>query len=148
MSGAEERYVYTAEYLYPGSFFPEETYRALDRAYLDEALAKQPDEEGYFRKDGWYAVRIRTHVEKRFVAGNGEETWVRQADRTHTKSYVVGIMKHVSDIPDIDPETGRDQTILKRNIEGNSREPLKGYGVLTRCGNWQIASDFDEVLAP
>lgn len=134
---------YSAEYLYPGSFFPEETYRDLpEPTYLAAELAG-PDEDGYFKKDGWYAVRIRTITEKCYRSEDGDEKWLRDGDPI-TKSFIVGRLVH-ADSPELECD---DKSILRSNIVGNSREPLKGYGVLTRCGNWQIASDYDEVVSP
>lgn len=133
---------HVAEYLYPGSFFPEETYREIEFPTLQCAVENGPDEDGYFKKDGWYAVRIRTITEKRYEAADGDETWLRDGEPT-TKSFVVGRLVHV-DSPELE---GEDNRILRSNISGNSRDPLKGYGVLTRRGNWQIASDYDEVVS-
>lgn len=148
MTNPTQRYRYSAEYLYPGSFFPEETYRDLPDGHLSTALELAPDEEGYFKKDGWYAVRIRTRIEKRFVAEDGEETWIRQGEG-HVKSYVIGVLTHVNNIHDLESGAAGDMLdnrILKSNIRSNSREPYKNYGVLTRCGNWQIASDWDQII--
>ena len=125
-----------AEYLYPGSLFPENVQRSLTEPTLGQAVAVQPDEEGYFRKDGWFAVKILSITEKRYTA-DGDETWVREGKPT-THSYIVGKRVHVDDIPDTD-----DNRILRWNISINSDD---GFGVLTRCGNWQIASDYSEVI--
>lgn len=139
MSDIRQRFF--AKYNYPGSFFPESTTREIDLPTVKAAVAAAPDEEGYFCKDGWYSVRITSKVEKRFVATDGAEAWVNQGDIKTIGHWVVGERIHHSDIDATDANR-----ILIRNIEGNSRDG--GYGVLTRCGNWQIASDFDAVLSP
>lgn len=130
-----------AEYNYPGSFFPESTTREIDLPTVEAAVAAGPDEDGYFRKDGWYSVRITSKVEKRFVANDGAEAWVKQGEIETIAHWVVGERIHYSAIDATDANR-----ILISNIEGNSADG--GYGVLTRCGNWQIASDFDAVLSP
>lgn len=141
---------YTAEYQYPGSFFPETVTKVLNDPTFEAAVEAGPDEEGYFRKDGWYGVIIRTITEKAYeqVGGDGKSeddyVWLRDGEPTG-KSYIVGTEVHADDLADED-EAGNDLTILKSNIRGNSREPKKDIGVITRCGNWQIASDWDEVI--
>lgn len=131
---------YTAEYLYPGVFMPEEFTKPLDEPTFAAAVAAGPDEENYFVKDGWYAVRITATHEKRFVSEDGEEAWVRQSSEK-AGSWIVGQRVHYSDI-----EATDRNAILISNIRGNSRDG--GFGVLTRCGNWQIASDYTEVIEP
>lgn len=132
------RIKYTAEYLYPGAFFPEETYRELPEGTFDAAVLFGPDEDGYFQKDGWYAVRIRTVQEKRFMSDDGDEQWVSSSETQ--KSYIVGKKVHYLDSSIADDK----HDILQSNIKNNSRDG--GYGVLTRCGNWQISSDWDVVV--
>jgi hypothetical protein len=127
-----------AEYLYPGSFFPESTSREVPAATLTAAVNAGPDEDGYFSKDGWYAVKIKTAVEKLFVADDGDESWIGKPDVVAT--VIVGDRIHFSEI-----EKSDRNRILISNIECNSRDG--GYGVLTRCGNWQIASDYDFVIS-
>lgn len=132
---------YTAEYDYPGTLFPESITRTVDGPTFAAAVAVQPDEEtGYFRKDGWYAVKIRAIVEKRFAADDGEEAWVKQSADV-VGFWVVGERIHWSEIEDTERNA-----ILISNIKCNSRDG--GYGVRTRAGNWQIASDYTEVIAP
>lgn len=136
-----------AEYGYPGPFFPESTTRDVASADFKTVAAAGPDEDGYFRKDGWYAAMVWSIVEKEFLDADDHSasTWVRQSSKV-VANYVVGTLKHLDDIPDVDPKTGRNNEILKSNIRGNSKPPLSGYGVLTRAGNWQIASDYTEVV--
>lgn len=132
---------YVAEYSYPGAFMPESTTRELEQPTLDAAVAAGPDEDGYFRKDGWYAVKITAFYEKRYVeAGGDAETWVR-TDTSSAGAWVVGERVHVDD-PSI---AGSDFDILRSNIRCNTKS---GYGVRTRCGNWQFADDFSGVVAP
>ena len=144
MVGEDEntRVVVSAEYLYPGAFFPEETYRDLPEATLAAAVAAAPDESGYFRKDGWYAVRIRSTPERRFVdaGGSGAAVWVKDGE-TEVWSAIVGQEVHVDD-PSI---AGEEHSALRSNIRSNGKD---GYGVLARSGNWQIASDWDAVITP
>lgn len=135
-----ERTRYTATYLYPGSFFPEEASRDVPEPTFEAAALAGPDEDGYFRKDGWYAVRITAIREKRFTSDDGEEAWVKQ-DAKRVGSWIVGERVHHED----ERLAGDQFDILRSNIRSNSDD---GYGVLTRCGNWQIASDYTEVVAP
>lgn len=132
----------TAEYLYPGSFFPESITRELPDSTLQAAIEHGPDEEGYFKKDGWFGVVIRKITEKRYVADDGDETWLREGKPIEWK-VIVGDVVHVDD-----PLIAGDRfDILRSNIRSNSREPHKDLAVHTRCGNFQIASDWDQVVA-
>lgn len=137
MSQTTERY--SATYLYPGTLFPEEITHSLPEPTLAAALAVAPDEDGYFRKDGWYAVRIHKVVMKRYVADDGTDLWNNESTE-QVGSWIVGERIHYSEIPDT-----ADNRILISNIRGNSKD---GYGVHTRVGNWQIASDYDAVISP
>lgn len=128
------RHVHQAEYDYPGAFFPESCTRPIEAPSVGAAVAAQPD-------DQWYAVTIRTFEEKLFTAADGEEAWVRQGEHRMIGKFVIGRLVHVDDIPDEVDE--RDASILKTNIRCNSKD---GYGVRTRRGNWQIASDYDRVF--
>lgn len=135
-----ERLKYTAVYSYPGSFFPEDTSRELSEPTLAAALAVAPaDEEGYFRRDGWYAVEVKTTTQKLFTAEDGEQQWINQGTERVTR-VVIGERIHADDI-----EATERNAILIANIRGNTTD---GYGVHTRCGNWQMSSDYDQVLAP
>lgn len=137
-----ERHV--AEFFYPGSFLPETIFRTIAEPTLAAALAAAPDgdpAQGYIgAKDGWYAVKVTTATDKRFVADDGEETWVRVGQKKDVGSWIVGEKIHVDDILENDANR-----ILRANIAGNSAD---GYAVLTRVGNWQIASDWTDVLSP
>jgi hypothetical protein len=137
---SQTRIRYSAEYMYPGSFFPESVHRALLQPTFAAAVAAGPDEDGYFRKDGWYAVKIHAITEKRFTSDDGEVTWVKQGT-VEVGNWIVGDRIHWSEIDDT-----RENAILISNIKGNSRDG--GYGVKTRAGNWQIASDYTEVISP
>lgn len=141
MSNTRTRY--TAEYLYPGAFFPEETVREIPEPTFAAAVEHGPDDtDGYFRKDGWYAVHVRSIPEKLYRSDDGQEQWLRDGDPIR-RSFIVGRLVHYES-PELD---GERHDILRSNIRCNSRDPLKGYGVLTRSGNWQIASDYDEVVS-
>jgi archaellum component FlaG (FlaF/FlaG flagellin family) len=133
---------YTAEYLYPGSFMPEETYVTIPEPTLSAAIVYGPDEPGYFSKDGWYAVLIKTVTEKQYVSDDGDVTWLREG-QTEVEKIIVGREVHV-DSPEI---SGPEHNILRSNIRGNSRDPYKNLAVHTRSGNWQIRSDWDRVVA-
>lgn len=140
------RHRYTARYDYPGALFPEEVTKEIPAGTLEAALAAAPDgdpaESWFGAKDGWYALHIHKITEKRFLDPDSpEETWVRQGEPERVARYVFGQKVHADDIE----ETDRTR-ILIANIRGNSREPLKDIGVHTRAGNWQIASDYDEVI--
>lgn len=137
---AGTRIRYTAEYDYPGSFFPKSTSRQIVVPTFESAVTNGPNEDGYFRKDGWYAVTIRAVHEKRFTASDGAEAWVQQRVEVVGK-FVVGERVHHESARLAGPEFD----ILRSDIRANSED---GYGVLTRCGNWQIASDYTRVLPP
>lgn len=130
---------HVATYLYPGSFFPEEITKTIAEPTFAAARQSGPDEDGYFSRDGWYAVRIQTNVEKRFTAEDGEELW-SIVERRPVGNHIVGELVHWTDIEDNDRHR-----ILITNIQVNAKD---GHGVLTRCGNWQIADDWDFVVAP
>lgn len=136
---------YTAEYLYPGSFFPEETFREIKEPTYEAAVEAGPNEDGYFKKDGWYAVNIRRRVERLFVDADEPTTtkWLTEKNEVLTR-IIVGRLVHVDD-PEI---AGEEHRILRSNIQSNGKDPFKDYGVLARSGNWQVASDWDEVTAP
>ena len=136
---AETRTRHEARYCYPGFLFPEELVMDLgEKDTLEAAVQAAPAEpSGLFATNGWYAVHITAITEKRYVAGDGEDTWVRlSADRL--RSYVVGDKIHADDI-----EATEQNRILIANIRANSDT---SHGVLTRCGNWQIADDYDQVV--
>lgn len=132
---------YIAEYLYPGAFMPEEVTLPLPAPSFMVAVEYGPDQDGYFKKDGWYAVKITAVTEKLFVSEeDSEEAWVRQSSEVVGK-WIVGERVHHEEAQ----LAGERFDILRSNIRSNSKD---GYGVLTRCGNWQIASDYTEVIAP
>lgn len=124
---------YYGVYSYPGLLFAEETSRPLTSGDVVAAIAEGPDDER------WYAVEIRVAIEKRFVADDGEEQWLKKSDQRKAR-YVIGEKVHVDDIPDDDRHS-----ILRSNIRGNSTDH---FGVRTRAGNWQIAQDYDDVIPP
>lgn len=129
--GDQVRIRYTAEYSYPGSFFPETSARDVPDASLESVRAAQPD-------DRWYAAEVKEIKERRFAAENGQERWLRDDDPKKVASWVIGEKIHWESIPDTD-----QNSILRSNIRGNSKD---GYGVKTRAGNWQIASDYLDVI--
>lgn len=124
------RQTYYAVYDYPGLLFAESRTRDIGGPTIEHAIAGELDK-------GWYAVHIHERTEKLFRAADGEETWVKQDDERISR-HVVGDRIHYSAIDD----SHRNQ-ILISNIRCNSTD---GYGVLTRAGNWQIASDYDSVI--
>lgn len=130
---------YSARYLYPGALFPEEVTKHIDEPTLEAAIKAQPDEAGYFRRDGWYAVEILATTSKRFTSPeDGEEVWIPAGPSKRVERVAVGRLVHADSIEDTE-----QNRILISNIRGNSDD---GYGVLTRAGNWQIASDYDRVV--
>lgn len=135
----ETRTKHVAEYDYPGLLFPESTSRQIPEPTFAAAVTAGPAEDDYFRKDGWYAVTVRSTVEKRYESEDGDEAWVNVAKPQVVGKWVVGERIHYSDIEQTDANS-----ILIGNIKCNSRDG--GYGVLTRCGNWQIASDYTAVV--
>lgn len=128
---SQTRTRYTAIYSYPGSFFPETTTRDVTDGTYAAAVAAQTD-------DLWYAVEVKKITERRYEAANGNVEWLKDKSPERVGSWVVGERIHWEDIPDTD-----DNRILRSNIRGNSTD---GYGVKTRRGNWQMASDFSAVV--
>lgn len=128
----QTRKKYTAEYLYPGFFMPEEETREVSDGTYAAVIAAQPN-------DGWYAVEVREITQRLYRADNGDEQWVKEGKSQRIGSWVVGEKIYWEDIPDTDANR-----ILRSNIRSNSKD---GFGVKTRCGNWQIASDYLEVVA-
>lgn len=120
-------------YSYPGLLFADTTTRDIETPTAFSAVASGPADSR------WYAVDIHTVIEKKFLSDDGEETWVKKSDKRVAR-IVVGEKIHVDNIPDTD-----QNRILRDNIRWNSKD---GYGVKTRAGNWQIASDYDVVLNP
>lgn len=135
-----ERHI--ATYNYPGSFFPESTTREIPEPTFAAAAAAGPDEDGYFHKDGWYSVLIETELEEQFTSTDtpAKTVWVSVGRRRKVGHWVVGERIHWSEI-----EATERNSILIDNIKCNSRDG--GYGVLTRAGNWQIASDYTDVVS-
>lgn len=143
------RTTHSARYSYPGVFLPEQTSRTLSGPTLVAAIAAAPTaDDGWFRQDGWYAVEISTTKHRRFVdADTDDEVWVKTLTELHGR-WVVGERFHYEDLErefQSAPEKSDIDRILISNIKSNSKD---GYGVRTRCGNWQIASDYTGVLAP
>lgn len=120
-----------ARYLYPGVFMPEEQVRDLTFPTYGEAVKGQPD-------DGWYAVEISSIKYKRFTADDGDIEWIPQGT-VNKETYIIGQQIHCDEIPNTD-----ENRILRSNIRSNSDD---GFAVKTRCGNWQIASDWDHVMS-
>lgn len=136
-----ERVRYVAEYDYPGALFPESVTREVETPTWEAVVGAAPAEtSGYFRADGWYAVKVTAITEKLFTAKDHEMTWIRQSAEK-VRSWVVGEKIHADDIV----PTERN-AILISNIRGNTPEGSEPYGVHTRAGNWQIASDYDGVV--
>lgn len=121
-----------AEFWYPGLLFSDSKIRDIDAGTIEAALAAAPDD------DRWYAVSVHAVTEKRYVADDGDETWVRTSTERVLRA-IIGEKVHVDLIPDDD-----EHSILRSNIRYNSTD---GYGVRARTGNWQIAQDYDLVLA-
>lgn len=124
------RTTYYAVYDYPGLLFAESRTRDIAGPTIEDAIAGELDK-------GWYAVHIHQRTEKLFRAADGEKTWVKQDDKRLAR-HVIGDRIHHTEIE----ATDRNR-ILISNIRNNSTD---GYGVLTRAGNWQIASDYDSVI--
>lgn len=136
---------HVVEYDYPGALFPESVSREVDKPTLDAVLAAAPDEEGYFKRDRWYAATIRAIEEKRFEAADGEVTWVRLSS-DKVDSWVVG-----ERIPLTDPRIDNDASgALRSNLAQYERIGGPGGkttdGVLCRTGNWQPAAEYSHVI--
>ena len=128
---SQTRKRFSATYSYPGSFFAETESRDLASGTLESAIAEQPN-------SNWYAVAVKSINERKFVAANGTEKWLAEGNPEKIGSWIVGEKIHWEDIPDTD-----ENRILRSNIRVNSKD---GYGVKTRLGNWQIASDYTAVI--
>lgn len=129
MSTMRKRYV--ATYFYPGFLFPETTSADVEGTAIGDVVAAQTDAR-------WYAAEVHEVTEEIFESDAYGETAVMR-ERVKVASFIVGTVHHYDSLP-------ADQAILRSNIEVNDRSG--GYGVLTRCGNWQIRSDWMTVVSP
>lgn len=136
---------HAVEYLYPGSLFPESITKRIEQPTLDAVIAAQPDEEGYFQRDGWYAATISAIEEKRYEAADGDETWMRLSSNKGD-SWVVG-----ERVPLTDPRIDSDSSgALRSNLTQYATLGGPGGktsdGVLTRRGTWQPAAVYGHVI--
>ena len=131
-----------ATFLYPGVFMPEYVIRPVSSPSWRDVLDAAPNESGYFTLDGWYAATVECVTSKRFESSDGDVEWVRQGQPELVDSWIIGERHHWSEI---DSANGRND-ILIGNIKRNDRSG--GYGVHTRCGNWQLASDWKNIVHP
>lgn len=125
----------TATPLYPGSFFPEDGRPvAVVNASPETVLAAVHD-------DGtWFALEVRTTLEKRWTDGAGGVMWTTTGSSTGYRIYK-GETLTVADIerlPDADAHS-----ILLSNMRGNGWERV----VQTRRGNFQPIEP-DDVVVP
>jgi len=128
---------YFARYYYPGLLFPEDLTRDVQGSSIAEVVAGQKD-------DRWYGVDVFEITEEVLQSETYGETLVERG-RTRVANYLVGTPYHYQSLP---AKTLADPSadILQRNIKVNDKSG--GYGVLTRCGNWQIRSDWETVISP
>lgn len=128
---------YVARYYYPGLLFPEDLTRNVTGSSIAEVVAGQEN-------DGWYAVDVLEILDEVLQSELYGETAVERS-RKRVANYIVGTPYHYDALP---PETAAHPSvdILRSNIRVNDRSG--GYGVLTRCGNWQIRSDWLTVISP
>lgn len=128
---------YVARYYYPGLLFPEDLTRNVEGSSITDVVAGQEN-------DRWYAVDVFEIVEEVLQSELYGETPVERS-RERVANYIVGTPYHFQALP---AKTLADPSvdILQHNIRANDRSG--GYGVLTRCGNWQIRSDWETVISP
>ncbi len=123
----------TATPLYPGSFYPEDGRPVqIPDADSSTALAAVGDD------DGWFAIEVRTRLEKRWEDGAGGVMWQPTGSSNSYRIYVGEVP--VADVERLDG----DHSILLSNMRGNGWERV----VLTRRGNFQPLESGDVVLSP
>lgn len=114
-------------FLYPGSFFPEQTCERVETTNLPKTVPS--DCFGFYFTQTEYVI-------------DGKEEFAGKT-KTLSKTYIIGESILVDDIPD--KEGGRDNNILKSNITCNS--PNK-RGIKTHIGNWQWEDEYRVAISP
>lgn len=100
-----------------------------------------PDDDGCpVGANLWTGAIVRRETRRRFVAANGEVTWLR-AEEPIERSIGVGTRVHVDDIPDDTPRAEE----LRRMIRANT---FDGRFLLDRSGNYIPIDRIDEVRSP
>lgn len=134
-SGTSVQTRHYAEYLMPGSFFPEETTKRLDERNVEEAIMKAPKSAFCF---SLYDIDyVKLDLEQANVVGKDEA-----AGPVKNKSgryYLGGKIYTVAELKKAHP----DKTILICNIEGNGYT----HAIQSRLGNWQhFEPDKDQLV--
>jgi hypothetical protein len=121
-------------FLYPGSFFPEESGATrIAESTTEAVLAVSPDGR-------WFAAEIVTAEYERFASDDGAERWLPTPTKSKKKRIIIGQKMTSADVAAMPG----DRRILLSNMRGNGWDPV----VRTRCGNFQPIEDGDVVLAP
>ena len=120
---------YTAEYLYPGSFFPEEVSVSVKDDTLQSILDSDPGPNAIYKNTPAYGVVVRKVCEKRAVFDDGTDTWVLDGSPSITKRYLWGEFYSSEAIKAIEGDS-----VLYRNSLYNG---ILDGAIKCRSGNWQ-----------
>lgn len=121
---------YWAEYLHPGSFYPEETTKQLGGSTVTEALDNCPA--------GAFAFTIYEIVVREGELEDGEKI-VDRKKRNQSKRYYPGAtLKTLAEVEAMWP----DHAILASNMRCNDWPVV----VLTRRGDYQPINSGDQIL--
>lgn len=129
------RTVTYAEYLMPGSFFPEETTKELEQRSVEEAITKAPESAFCFVLYDRDYVPLDESQAK--VVGKVEVAG--PVKNESGRYYLGGKVYTVAQLKKAYP----DKDILISNIEGNGYT----HAIQTHLGNWQhFEPDKDELV--
>lgn len=132
---------FEAEYLSPGSFYPETVKVARVGDLTPAELVRNGPNAP------WHAVRVSRVVERLCHYDGDEDSptesfWQRVS--THqVHSLVIGEKLTLDGVEKLDESVVGRTDILLRNMRRNNWD----FVVRTRCGNWQPASDFGAVIS-
>lgn len=120
---------YTAEYLYPGAFFPESVSVPVKDDTLQSILDSDPGPDALYKNTPAYGVLVRRLSEKRAVFDDGTDVWVVDGTSTLTKRYLWGQFYSSDSIKAMEGES-----TLYRNSLHNG---IVDGAIKCRSGNWQ-----------
>lgn len=121
-------------FLYPGSFYPEESgSKRIDNYEVATVLAAAPEDEG------WFAAEVTTGVWLKWTSESGEEKWSPGMGEGNKFRVYIGEALTVEDVEALEG----DHHILVANMRGNGWEKV----CRTRRGNFQPIEANDFVLA-
>ena len=115
-------------YLYPGSFFPEESSKQVKTSDIPKTIPSD-------------CFGFKFHQTDVVIEDDGKE-YVGKS-KSIGKTYIIGESIHVDNIPLID--RGQDTDTLKSNVRNNS--PTK-TAIKTHLGNWQMEDDCHVSISP